>query len=147
MTNHNPENKECPFNCDCVGIGCTKCIAKDCSCSQVEAKERWDGMKYQLSQAILGGMEYRGFYDCGKYLDDSILEKIEPIIARLISSVRLQAVAQFDAMLAEDIRKATNMKPSNLIDGVDMTDQAISIDTGINIVLHILEARREALKN
>lgn len=33
-----------------------------------------------LSQAILGALEYRGFYDAGKYLDEDIATKISPII-------------------------------------------------------------------
>lgn len=38
----------------------------------------------QITQAILGGMEYRGFYDCGKYLDEDIWERIKPIFINLI---------------------------------------------------------------
>lgn len=30
----------------------------------------------KLAQAILGALEHRGFYDCGKYLDSSLIEHI-----------------------------------------------------------------------
>lgn len=57
-------------------------------------KDSWEkrfdaefGGQSQLSQAILGALEYRGFYDAGKYLDDSIAEKIAPILKLFITSV------------------------------------------------------------
>ena len=31
-----------------------------------------------IAQDILGKMEYRGFYDCGKYLDDDIIQGLMP---------------------------------------------------------------------
>jgi len=34
----------------------------------------------KLAQAILGALEYRGFYDCGKYLDASLIEHIRPLL-------------------------------------------------------------------
>jgi hypothetical protein len=34
----------------------------------------------ELAQAILSALEYRGFYDCGKYLDASLIEYIRPIL-------------------------------------------------------------------
>lgn len=33
-----------------------------------------------LAQAILSALEYRGFYDCGKYLDTSLIEHLRPIL-------------------------------------------------------------------
>lgn len=39
-----------------------------------------------LSQAILGALEYRGFYDSGKYLDDTIAERIIPVLEPFIAS-------------------------------------------------------------
>lgn len=38
------------------------------------------GEQNHITQAILASMEYRGFYDCGKYLDGDIWEAIKPII-------------------------------------------------------------------
>lgn len=38
----------------------------------------------QITQAILGGMEYRGFDDCGKYLDEDIWERLKPFFITLI---------------------------------------------------------------
>lgn len=35
-----------------------------------------------LPQAILSGMEYRGFYDCGKYLDEEVLEPVAKAITQ-----------------------------------------------------------------
>jgi len=35
-----------------------------------------------LAQAILSALEYRGFYDCGKYLDTSLIEHIRPLLER-----------------------------------------------------------------
>lgn len=46
-------------------------------------QESMDSAKNTLPQEILGAMEHRGFYDCGKYLDDDV---IEPVIKHLISS-------------------------------------------------------------
>jgi hypothetical protein len=36
----------------------------------------------KLAQAILGALEYRGFYDCGKYLDTSLIERIRPLLTQ-----------------------------------------------------------------
>lgn len=41
-----------------------------------------------LPQAILGALEYRGFYDCGKYLDDDILEHIKPHLTTFAEKIR-----------------------------------------------------------
>jgi DNA polymerase elongation subunit (family B) len=46
----------------------------------------WEEEKYQITQAILGALEYRGFYDAGKYLDNTILEHVEPIFKALLTS-------------------------------------------------------------
>lgn len=91
-------------------IGRPYCGNKECACHAAPAQERnyvyrddgfsgmgecapsvgeeWDTVKYQLSQAILGALEYRGFYDAGKYLDESILERIKPVIAKLLLEER-----------------------------------------------------------
>lgn len=34
----------------------------------------------ELAQAILGALVYRGFHDCGKYLDTSLIEHLRPIL-------------------------------------------------------------------
>ena len=50
----------------------------------------WEEMKGQIAQAILGKLEYRGFYDAGKYLDDDIIEAIEPFIHKLLLQAKEQ---------------------------------------------------------
>lgn len=52
----------------------------------------------QLPQAILAALEYRGFYDAGKYLDDTILEHVAPIVEK-------ELLAQRSAIVEEAIRK------------------------------------------
>ena len=43
----------------------------------------------QITQAILGALEYRGFFDGGKYLDPTIWERILPVISStLLSQVK-----------------------------------------------------------
>lgn len=42
-------------------------------------------IKYDLIPAILGALEHRGFYDCGKYLDDDFFERIIPVIIKEIN--------------------------------------------------------------
>lgn len=39
-----------------------------------------------ITQTILGAMEYRGFYDCGKFLDPTIWYHIKPIIIKTLTS-------------------------------------------------------------
>ena len=39
-----------------------------------------DRLNSELPQAILGALEHRGFYDAGKYLDDTFLKFISPLI-------------------------------------------------------------------
>ena len=53
----------------------------------VEFDEKFQGQS-ELSQAILSALEYRGFYDAGKFLDYDIAEKISPIIKSFITSLR-----------------------------------------------------------
>lgn len=70
-----------------------------------EIKERFDkNFKGQtkLSQSILSALEYRGFYDSGKYLDDDISERIAPIILAFIQSEIDLAVSK-ERELAMDI--------------------------------------------
>ena len=42
----------------------------------------------QLAQSILGALEYRGFYDCGKYLDTSLIEHIRPLLHQELQKAR-----------------------------------------------------------
>jgi hypothetical protein len=48
----------------------------------------------QLAQAILGALEYRGFYDCGKYLDASLIEHIRPLITTRDAQIRREAFVE-----------------------------------------------------
>lgn len=60
----------------------------------------WEEMKGQMAQGILGKLEYRGFYDAGKYLDGDIIEAIEPFIHNLL----LQAKEQEKQEIVEMVR-------------------------------------------
>ncbi len=66
----------------------------------------------KLPQAILGAMEYRGFYDCGKYLDDDIIEKIEPIIAEVLLASHQQIFERLKAELPESANERNSAKVS-----------------------------------
>ena len=59
----------------------------------------------ELAQAILTALEYRGFYDCGKYLDTSLIEHIRPLLAQLEEEVR------------EQIKKEEEHDQQKLLDG------------------------------
>lgn len=43
----------------------------------------------QITQAILAALEYRGFYDAGKYLDGTIWERIKPHILAALKPTHL----------------------------------------------------------
>lgn len=47
----------------------------------------------ELAQAILGALEHRGFYDCGKYLDASLIEHIRPLVYQDRASLHTNLVA------------------------------------------------------
>lgn len=53
-----------------------------------ELREAIVGMDEQneVTQAILAGLEYRGFYDAGKYLDGTIWESVTPLLVSLLTS-------------------------------------------------------------
>lgn len=36
----------------------------------------------ELARAILGALEYRGFYDCGKYIDADLIARIRPLMQK-----------------------------------------------------------------
>lgn len=64
--------------------------------------ERWEDRfdakfsgQTQLSQAILDALEYRGFSDNGKYLDDTIAERIAPILKAFIESELAAQIQSF----------------------------------------------------
>ncbi len=57
----------------------------------------------QLAQAILGALEYRGFYDCGKYLDTSFIEHIRPLLHQELLKAR-------ETWLRDEIVKLEGMK-------------------------------------
>ncbi len=40
----------------------------------------------ELTLAILGALEHRGFYDAGKYLDDTLMERIAPIFKAFLKA-------------------------------------------------------------
>lgn len=48
--------------------------------------------EHKMAQAILGALEYRGFYDCGKYLDETIIDHIRPVISTLIEQTKKERV-------------------------------------------------------
>lgn len=55
-----------------------------------EFDEKFSGQT-ELSQAILGTLEYRGFNDAGKYIDDDISKAIVPILKSFLQT-ELEAV-------------------------------------------------------
>lgn len=79
----------------------TYCSNAACSChtAKASATPDWEKDKYEISQAILGAMEYRGFDDAGKYLDESLLERIKPIFDRWLTQSRLQYQKELEEAL------------------------------------------------
>lgn len=67
-------------------------------------------VKAQLPQAILGALEYRGFDDCGKYLDEDIWEYTEPLLQSYAQS-ELRAFGEDIETLKADM--ATSISASN----------------------------------
>ena len=88
-----PRPEKCICNHGNVLTDCypkTRCACKvhgDFSSPQGDTPE-WEEMKGQIAQEILGKLEYRGFYDAGKYLDGDIIEAIEPFIRKLQQEAR-----------------------------------------------------------
>ena len=60
---------------------------------EIEEHEMTD-FERELAQAILGSLEYRGFYDCGKYLDTSFIEHIRPLFHQELQKAREEAMAR-----------------------------------------------------
>lgn len=47
-----------------------------------------------IAQMILAALEFRGFYDAGKYLDDDILEHVMPVVKEYSLSIIMQSVGK-----------------------------------------------------
>lgn len=77
--------------CDCAGWDDHGYQHEPCCAVRVSERKakpqgdtpEWEEMKGLIAQEILGKLEYRGFYDAGKYLDGDIIEAIEPFIHKL----------------------------------------------------------------
>lgn len=48
---------------------------------EIEESEMTD-FERELAQAILYALEYRGFYDCGKYIDADLIARIRPLMQK-----------------------------------------------------------------
>lgn len=66
----------CPI---CGNVYCPSNSNPDEQCPEEEQYAEYMEFESQLAQAILGGLEHRGFYDCGKYLDQTLIENIRPL--------------------------------------------------------------------
>lgn len=55
----------------------------------------------KLAQAILDALEYRGFYDAGKYLDETLIEHIRPLIRTEIANARWEESRQYKKLLCD----------------------------------------------
>lgn len=76
----------------------------------------WEEKKGKIAQSILGALEYRGFYDCGKYLDEDIIKSLEPyfkserllaqkeLLAAVLGKKYLDAIENEEIISVEDIK-------------------------------------------
>lgn len=66
----------------------TKATPELTDLEQKSTKEtpEWEEIRGQMAQAVLGKMEYRGFYDAGKYLGEDVIEAIEPFVRSLLAT-------------------------------------------------------------
>lgn len=53
--------------------------------TQQLTRPEWERM---LTQAVSNALEYRGFNDYGKYLDDTFLEHIRPVVDSMLTAQR-----------------------------------------------------------
>ena len=51
-----------------------------------DPKQWEEQLRDALPQAILGALEYRGFSDAGKYLDETVWERAMPLIHAAVES-------------------------------------------------------------
>lgn len=88
-------------------VPCEHCPCHNQKSVEEIAEEDMTDFERNLAQAILGALEYRGFYDCGKYLDTLFIERIRPLLAQ-----RERAVRERDAVEVwkKHIKKLTNTK-------------------------------------
>lgn len=73
----------CPI---CLNVYCP--IKEGGKCPEEDEYAKCMEFESQLVQAILGGLEHRGFYDCGKYLDQTLVENIRPLFNQQLQKER-----------------------------------------------------------
>lgn len=87
-------------------------------------------LKEKLPQEILGALEYRGFYDCGKYLDETIYKHIEPILSQSLTEQHERDVQSFR-------EKVEGMKKNYVSDDYD--EKLLGYDTALDELLANLD--------
>jgi hypothetical protein len=88
---HNARNRELREETDRIGApyyqGYLEAKARRMKTLEQQQAEAREDVLQKMPQAILGAFEYRGFYDNGKYLDDTLLEHIQPFIDDLVARI------------------------------------------------------------
>ena len=121
----------------------------DCKCHQTSGTEtKWEeefeetfSGQTPLSQAILSALEYRGFYDAGKYLDDDIAEKILPIIKDFIHTLLTKARVEAVRERNEEVRtmiEAVEVHQGKVMDGDEMRTAPVITKWQLNDLLSAL---------
>ncbi len=96
-------------------------------------------LERNLAQAILAALEYRGFYDCGKYLDDDLIEHIRPFLTT-IRKETLEEVMPFLLAYREALQSDWDINPVQSTNAVYRAPEAVLRDRADNI-----EAKRQRL--
>lgn len=65
---------------------------------QEKLNSKIEDLKFIIPQQILAALEYRGFYDAGKYLDDDFWEKIEPQLHSFLSWYNKELIEEIEEM-------------------------------------------------
>lgn len=73
--------------------GVVYCKNKDCPCHTKPATKNLSWER-EMVEAILAALEYRGFNDLGKYLDDTLLEHVVPIVNRLLTQHKNELIGK-----------------------------------------------------
>lgn len=113
-------------------------------------KEWEERFETQLPQAILGALEYRGFNDCGKYIDPTLWEHIKPLITDALSRVREETIAKSQAsigFLRQWLNEDRITDPNKMVTNEDLRHWLFETDFLAEIVrVTKQEAREETLQ-